>query len=310
MLKKRYVAEVLVGEESIKWLAGEYREVVVANKEPSGSERRARADLELGPDQSLEVLAPPIADRAAKEPVVIAFRERHFEGRTLSVRAMVRWIRELAQDEGSPVPWGHLGGDRDDPDEPITDANLERKHVAYLRYVVPGEGARGTDVNEIPLPQSGVLADLQRLASNLAKRTRWDEYSTTTFILTGRTPPVGLIRVNIDTWYGAQAYGPLRVRRMELSIHPNTTPTELAAFYRRAREQIMPAPRARRRSKTRPPSLLVEFVDSLPNAKWQERFDAWNRAHPDLTYGAITNMQRDYRHALKLVKNDSDRGPS
>jgi len=154
----------------------------------------------------------------------------------------------------------------------------------------------------------GVLDSLHRLATGLAIAHGWEPAQAATWVLTGVTPLVGLIRVTEgretirNTWWMAWS------ERITLDVHAAATPDEVAEAYRGARLRHDLARTGRRvRSQSIPHLVLARFV-ARRKGTWEEKRLAWNTwiaeqtEYEDLKRYDFTNtFRRDAALACKRV---------
>ena len=199
---------------------------------------------------ALSTLYASIADADSR---VIALREELLGGDLLEWAELENWITAKRQ---SDLP---LAAHRD-PSGGFRQA--------LVTYAVPGD--RST--RSLPIGDDSDLHRLQLLADKLAKPTDWHPAAATTWLLTGVTPAVSPLRVNLrtrsDTSFGARP-------RIDLSVDPDMTPKEVARVYSTVRRAAFGG---RRRSLGRRTLQIVESAMSAsPSASMSERHRQWNR---------------------------------
>ncbi len=205
-------------------------------------------------------LSEAVAAEAGNDHQTEAFRQAHLPGgKLLLLNEVEGWIADRHREQPTevrvmrvPVPPGWNGHDP-----------LPAEHTAVvvdqLAYVVPGDEY----VRKVIAAPSGVLGRLNRLANGLAVSHGWEPAQAATWVLTGVTPRIGLIRVtegakNIrDNWWTAWS------ERITLDVHPAATPEEVTEAYRAARTRLdnkRTLGKYRARSQGIPQLVLVQFV--------------------------------------------------
>ncbi|WP_433261585.1 hypothetical protein ACQPZF_27225 [Actinosynnema sp. CS-041913] len=259
-------------------------------------------------------LSENIAAVADRDRQTGAFRAAHLPDGVIGLDQVEEWISLRAQEQPGdlrqarvqvPAGW--------QPDEPLpsTSASL---FVDRLEYVVPGYDR----VRWIVVVPGGVLGWLRRLSVGLATAHGWEPAQATTWVLTGVTPLVGLIRVteareNIrDSWWMAWS------ERITLDVHPAAMPEEVAEAYRAARKRfdaIRTEGEYRARSQAIPQLALARFVARRrPGCTWDEIRMLWNdwiteqADHPGVTLKRYDSTKRFHNEAEAACKRVLYRG--
>lgn len=132
----------------------------------------------------------------------------------------------------------------------------------------------------------------------------WEPAQATTFVLTGMTPLVALIRVTEGGTAIRHGIWCAWNERIRLDIHPGAPAEEVTQIYRAARRRL-----DNERSDTiaRPRSLslrhlrVAAFV-ARREGTWSELMDEWNaHSHIGDRYTQVSNFRRDARQAQTHV---------
>ena len=257
-------------------------------KAPTMLERTAR-----GRDRAL-LLSRLMADAAAAEPGVIAFRQEALGGRLLAPDEIEAWITKTSAAEGAPTNWlalplpeGHSvtvdasGQVRIEPPVRVTAGRfgLETK---FLDYAVPE--SRWTRC--APVTRGGALDGLRELSASLSQKYDWDPAAAAIFVLAGMIPLAGQLKVTVTANSST-----FKRRTVTLEIDPALPPREVARRYSEIRRRIISGRRPRDLSEKH--LSLAEFLTSEPQEPWATRMQRWNRAHPKWKYNQESNFRRD-----------------
>ncbi|MHB8575053.1 MAG: hypothetical protein ACYDCQ_06945 [Dehalococcoidia bacterium] len=308
-VKERWVSSVAEGEESLRWLAGRFRDVIGV----------ARQMYELG--ASADAHKPEPAERADASPVLLPasdplallnaqtgkylglihsgihrFRQRYLSSGLVAAEDVGSWVNDTWRKEyaiwsGAPEVTSsaavHVDSRPRDPN-PILDST---QHAGFVFWpMVAGELQLWAYEHVYP---QGVLAALAKLSRELSKLTGWHEGHAATYVLTARYP--SLYRMRIYNTYDSPAEA-----RVLMDIHVSVSPSEVLSVYRQQRKSIMRIVRhPKQRRGKRPFHELVFFVDETPDLAWRERLLQWNAKYPAWSYGQrVGNMQRDFKKAV------------
>lgn len=283
---------------------------------PAGS---TAPDQSLAPTRSADVgerstafalaLSENIAAVADRDPQTDVFRATHLPEGLIQLDQVEAWIAQRVQEQPAevrrarvriPVGW--------QADEPLPFAGAE-VFVDQLPYVVPGY----THVRRVVVAPGGVLWSLRRLAAGLAAAHGWEPAQAATWVLTGVTPLVGLIRVtegreNIrNSWWMAWS------ERITLDVQATASPDEVAEAYRAARarhDARRTGGNYRARSQSIPHLVLARFVARRREngGHWEDLRVAWNAWIAKQTeytglrhYDFVSAFRRDAALACKRV---------
>lgn len=307
LLDEGHVQGVQKGEKTVGWLADRVLAALTAAGQGAQVLRALKAGRRLSTEQSTQgerrkVLSLLLAQKAMKDPQVIAFRQRVLQGHLLSLQEVALWIQHQATSDGPPTAWLEApvpAGTalRRDPTtlsisiEPtLTIAKVDRMEgprFRRLEYRIPGNDW----AQSISTAVGGVLEQLRVLSERLTRQYPWRPYEATLFVLTGQNPPISEINGSISLEKGG---------RIILEIDPALTSRQVAEPYHWFRRRVLGGRRLKALS---PKHLrLAAFVGERPEAEtWQERREAWNRAYPDWKYDRESNFRRDAGVAQKRL---------
>jgi hypothetical protein len=140
------------------------------------------------------------AAHAEAEHDIVGFRQELLRGRLLRLDQVREWIEEAGAADGPPrfyveaeLPEGWKPGDPIGPLSPWISRWADQVQVLEdlrLDFAVPGSRF----AHSITIARDGVLADLHAISLRLAREYPWQPAQATTFVLTGYTPFVAVIR--------------------------------------------------------------------------------------------------------------------
>jgi hypothetical protein len=296
-----------------------------------------RHNYAVSPDERLKIVAELAAKEATedRQTSVTAFRDRHLSGGVLAPDGVLRWLDQQAEQDGPPTEWRTLPTDANR--QVLSDRQYERSSYHVLDCKLPASPAAvGLDpgayadlavgnrlfrIEEffshldaavvadslilalVRTAHRGVLEELYFIVERLADRYQWDRGEATTFVLTGSVPSIPRIKVSrVRVSTRPQQW------RIQLDIHPTTSPAEVLRVYR---EERRAAGIGKQRRKQRPLDLVYRFRQDRIDLPWQAVFDSWNAQYPEHCYSQVTNLMRDYRRAVELatgsLRPDEDR---
>lgn len=246
-------------------------------------------------------LSELVAVIAADDGQLEAFRVDVLAGVLLRPSQVKTWIADRYREQGGDGGnYAIVSGTTDDDLEVTDTPRLNRLLEVtgrVLEYVVPGE-QRSRIVGVRP---RGVLDRLRLLSEGLARAHGWQPAQATTFVLTGMTPWIGLIRV---TEGGTTIHNGMWCAwrdRITLEVHPNATPEQVVDAYRAARSRLdqdrngesAPQPRALSAKHLK----LAAFVADL-DEPWPQIMRAWNaQCEQNERYSHVSNFRRDAARA-------------
>lgn len=208
-------------------------------REPSPPRRLAAAELWDRTDRA--------AERARREPAVIAFRREVLAGELLGLAEAAAWVRSQP---GEPTVWSTSNG----------------VYVRVLDFIEDGRHA--TQATR----QGGPLERLRVLSADLADRHWWKPAQASMFVITDLPPRIPAVRWHLEM-HGARA-GAIR-----LDIAPGVPDKQVAAVYREAVAywtSRRPTRRNPSEKDARRQIALSEFVASTPGLSWADRLVRWN----------------------------------
>lgn len=320
LMAKNYVADCLEDialsvPDAINKLADEIRMLPSRSGDPANAPRMleaARAPVRdrRAATSRTEALSVLIAQDAAQEPDVQAFRHDVLQDRLLELEDVEAWIKEQSEKQGPPsfwlssplaIPEGtriHRDGAVLTFDPPLVIARLDRRQsqsTSPLKREMLEYGVPGKDWTLVVLVRSGgVLDSLRCLSEDCARSYGWQLAQATLFILTGKVPLVHAI------WTETSLRSPLSATsRITLKVDPMVTPQEVADEYRRLRREMIPG-RARPLSEKH--AQLALFTAQRPDGEpWAARMGSWNDRNPQWHYGQVSNFTRDARRAQQQL---------
>jgi hypothetical protein len=299
------VEEVALGDETIRWLAGEIRKAqkafgspiigqeaprVLADEEPPSNGKRSRSNPYLR-QWAVSLL---LAREAAKEPDVISFREEVLQGETLPHAEVERWLIERAENDRQPMMWLSVPV-IPDPQGPFITRNptdladtfsaftrwrvgyegviMSPIETRYIEYGVPGDPWRHIQ----QVAPGGVLERLWKLSKNLCFRYPWTEAQATMFVLTGLRPEARSVVGHVRLVPRLQA-----ATRITLTVDPSVTPQDLSERYHRERTGLLPN---RLRALSDKHLRLAAFIaQSDEDESWESKMKKWNNTYPETEY--------------------------
>jgi hypothetical protein len=244
-------------------------------------------------------LSEATAHEAGKAEAVRAFRATVLGGRLLAREAVPAWVAVQAKKDGPAtmllevaVPRGHTlrlvaGGYTTDP--PLSLARVPAGSVR-THGVAYADHATGL-VHWEAVAAGGVLAQLGRIAKDLARHWGLSEAAAATFVLTGATARIPPVRVTVDT--AGRGW-------ITLTVHPAVLPARLAAVYRRVRREALGGRRFRALS---PKHLaLAAWITGRPTGEPPAaQLREWNRARPRWLYRDDRLFRRDAKAARQRL---------
>ncbi|QFZ20362.1 hypothetical protein [Saccharothrix syringae] len=316
-------------DEEVKAVAGlfkDMRELLYPASDPAGSTEPGRSLPSPSSPQTHSAavgqrsmayalaLSENIAAEADRDRQTAAFRAAHLPDGLIRLDRVEEWIGQRAQEQPGdlrqarvriPAGW--------QPDEPLpsTSASI---FVDRLEYVAPGHDR----VRWIVVAPGGVLGWLRRLSVGLATAHGWEPAQATTWVLTGLTPLVGLIRVTEERENIRDSQWMAWSERITLDVHPAAMPDEVADAYRAARKRF-DARRTngeyRARSQAIPQLALARFVARRrPRCTWDEIRVLWNdwitvqADYPGVALKRYDSAKRFHNEAVAACKRVLYRG--
>jgi hypothetical protein len=232
---------------------------------PTGSERPreplyTEAELRRAEQESREA-----ALRRQIVSIVEGIRKKHW-GRTAvpfqNRRLVYEWVASRLHE-----------GDRSESDD------LFKPWLAFV-------GADNSFTGQNVKPESE-LGELQRSITTTAEWLHCEDALVADYIFMGKVPIV----MPITAWVTRLA--PIRIT----INYPWVRPASVRKFYAWARElqkALNPAGGASERVQA-----LLDFGKKRPGANHRQRFEQWNRLHPDWRYGSIDSFRTAYNEAKR-----------
>ncbi len=178
-------------------------------------------------------LSENVAAEADHDRQVAAFRKKFLQGGLIQLDQVEGWIAERtgrgedAQQAQVRIPPGW------EPGQPLPGEVIE-VFVDRLAYVAPGYDR----VRKVVVAPGTALGRLHRLATGLAVSHGWEPAQAATWVLTGVTPLIGLIRVTEGAQNIREQNWTAWSERITLDVHPAAAPDEVADAYRAARARL------------------------------------------------------------------------
>lgn len=322
LVRRRYVAEVLEGEQDIRQLARDVRGLV--RDFGDGWSSRAETPRTLvsskreqgakGSDARYEVISRLLAVEAANDKGVLTFRSDVLGGSLLSRHQVDGWIKRQAEEDGPaslwltvPVPTGTKVRSfttfaTTEPPLTISEETpailIQRQYLSYISLLV---GVDEDPTREMPTAEEGVLEQLRQLSEALARHYGWDAALATNFVLTGEAPLVPSVEIRRS--YPSNF---TTLARISLTVDPALSPREVADHYRRVRAEIVGA---RHRDQSEKHMRLATFTAARPTGEsLRKRMAAWNKQYPRWKYPRESNFGRDCKQAIQRLLHP-DYGP-
>jgi len=226
---------------------------------------------------------------AADDLGVVAFRADVLGDRLLPLDGVQQWVEQQAALDGPATGYArHVvpPGWREYDPVPV-GAEWVGVDVETLTYAA----VDGKWVHAVPVARVGVLYRLRGLSEWLARVYGWLPAQASTFVLTGITPVVSMLRMTTPALPGPR-------QRIVIDADPDVPPELVAAAFRRARSAML-GPRAR------PPSLhgsaLVVHATERPGVDTRGLWRQWNESHPEQQYDELRGFQQALRDARRRV---------
>jgi len=258
-----------------------------------------------------------VAEEAAQDMEVQAFRKKVLGGQYLPSHKVTNWLQEKAREDEPatwwvkdyPIPSDQLvhhiiaittsEGDTQHklelhiPQPPLAlGMNVPLSECLTFRFLFYRE-PDSDEIREIPTAMNGTLEALRQLSERLAKEYAWTAADATLFVLTNHPPE---IRPLTSTSQPKQLPA---LSRIVLTIDPALSPQEVAEHYRQLRQEIMPA---RHRDLSEKHLQLAAFSGTHPRlGTWQQKMVEWNSNHPDWKYKEASNFAHDCLQARRRV---------
>ena len=267
--------------------------------------------------ESLSVLSLLVAEEAAQDMEVQAFRKKVLGGQYLPSHKVTNWLQEKAREDEPatwwvkdyPIPSDQLvhhiiaittsEGDTQHklelhiPQPPLAlGMNVPLSECLTFRFLFYREPG-SEEIKEIPTAMNGTLEALRQLSERLAKEYAWTAADATLFVLTNTAPEIRPLTS------ASQSRQLPALSRIVLTIDPALSPQEVAEHYRQLRQEIMPA---RHRDLSEKHLQLAAFSGTHPRlGTWQQKMVEWNSNHRDWAYKEASNFAHDCQQARRRV---------
>ena len=229
-----------------------------------------------------------VAIDAASHDGVSAFRDEVLHDRLLALQQVADWIDAQAESDGLRTTY--VTG------TPIVDAASATSLPMHIEVRAHGFFVESVDfarddgwVDRRPVARGGVLDRLRVLAHELAINYPWQPAQASTFVLTGATPLVTALRVEVPGFT-------LTDRRLiTLEIDADIPVDLVADAYSKARQELL-GPRPRRPT-SHGTDLVIHGAERQGYSTgrlWNE----WKDSHPERPYPDL----RQFRQAWKAAK--------
>lgn len=338
LVEDHYIEEILRGDLSSREVADKVR-----HRRKVYGQRGAKRDKATKilseketkkPSGYVRTLSILIAQEAAKDPEVQAFRTDVFHEKLLSFEAVEGWILEQFSRDGIPTWWlkeipiaGTLMNEgfvkttpqehseygtfipdvfvKIFPDEQPIDQIALQLHLPLsfpmsslmevFHFRFLSYGTpESNDTKEIPTAHNGILARLRVLSQRLAQEYSWSEAEATIFILTGSIPEIS----RVDNTAIARKQSALS--RIVLTVDPSLSPKEVAEYYRMIRQNALGT---RHRDISEKHMQLAIFAAKQPEDRtWSDKMLEWNRICPvEWKYMEVANFSHDCLQARRRL---------
>jgi hypothetical protein len=244
---------------------------------PSDITETKRLKMSMQSAAYARALSENVAARAKRDRQANAFRSTHLRSGLITFDQVQEWIEEQVRTQSPETRWARLpipvGWE---PHEPLP-ARKAHVSVDLLDYIVPG----ATHVARVAVAPNGTLARLRRLAQGLAAAYGWEPAQAVTWVLTGITPLIGLIRIT----EGGEVIRDFELmewaERITLTVHPAVKPEEVQSAFSDARDALVHRRSGsvrRARAQSIPHLILARFIaGDIGGGTWDERRSKWNR---------------------------------
>jgi len=293
-LEERDVGEVQSGKQTISWLSDQAWKLV--NLREGKHLERPPELLNLARSRVKdreEALSALVAQAAARDPLVVAWRKEAFKDRLLRLEEVKGWIKGQEFKDGGHTRWVEVGLSPRDWTRSFTRPHhitlQPRSGYSYrverLEYWSPGDHF----ISRAPTAHGSILDRLRQVGEILSHRYGWRPAEATIFVLTGEVPRLPAIRATVHV-HDKRSH-------IVLDVDMATSPRVVADAYRRERREALSQRRPRALSKKH--LQLAVFLGDRPEGEsWRDRLKAWNRfakkqAWKEYPPEQIRNFQRD-----------------
>ena len=303
LVEEDYVREVWEETAEIDYLKEKYREF---NRIPGILLQPPRSALDSGLRQiRLQILSDLTARQAATEKSVVTFRQQYLTEGLLKRQEVDEWIRRQATEDDPasrylrvPIPDGYELVKRNgriftEPLLTISDTtSATQVEMELLSYASSDDQW----VRRIPVNHGGTLDRLRVVSKSLARHFTWEEAQASIFVLTGISPLLSSLRVEIR-----MAFSQPISSRINMEIDPTLTPEEVAEQYKKLRAPLIGA---RYRQMSEKHLRLAEFYGGHKpeGTTWDALMEKWNHSQ-DLgwRYIRFETFARDCKQAWQRL---------
>jgi hypothetical protein len=254
-------------------------------------------------------LSQNVAAEADKDSATTRFREQYLPGGLLSLDEVEDWIdQRVARGDHSRQARVRLPATWERGSPLPSDTIVDEVAVQVMSFVVPGD----THVRKVVVAPGTELSRLKALSESLAVAFGWEPAQACTWVLTGVTPAIGLIRVTQRTDNVRDSRWMAWCDRIILKVHPAALPHEVADAYRAARARMdhdRTGGAYRARSQSIPHLVLARFVaEQRPRPTWSEvrrRWNLWIKTQTEYSDVKLKRYDSDntFRNAATLACN-------
>jgi hypothetical protein len=172
-----------------------------------------------------------------------------------------------------------------------------RSRTVNLMYHDPETNWAGGAMEVWP---GSVLAEIRELGLILARRYHWIEAQAQWYLLTGKTPLVLPISVQLEpSWAGDHSY-----QRISMTVEPWVPADAVMRLYRAEQRRALKGRENRPLGARTAP--LVRFIaarmdDDANPAKWRDSMAAWNGTYPQWEYMDVSLFWRHCQRAIETI---------
>lgn len=259
-----------------------------------GAGRGQGQSRELPPDLTTSAIVRIQAAEAARLDSVVQFRRTVLRGKLIKPKRLERWLRRREDGDGTDQAAG-LGSEGVEPDggiaatEPAPSQTARRIRLKYVLNAPPVQTWGAVWFNK-----NSDLRRLHRVVSELRNMYGWKGEYAVPFVLCRVIPPPFRGRCEVE--YGGET---LSARRIEIVVHPSTSPEVVTSLYTDARKGIGTR---FRRIDDKNIELAVFVAERNDGRTWPMVRDEWIAAHPKFKHPEdMRNFTRDCRQAYRHV---------
>ena len=306
LVAQGFAADYHYGERAIDQLEDRILSIdEVFTAQESVRAQAQKAPKATAPDHRAAALAEIFALEAQTDPAILAFRDRVLPDGLVPPENIPDWITQTAEEDGTPTNWVTVP--MGDDNKPLVDPSQRptpvpgvpfdwKSSLRLLSYAGPSD----QDVHQVPVRIDGTLGELWHLATKVSDQYGWPQAHAVNLVIAGVTPPPSPGRVEmIEPWPWRRAR-----RSISIEVNPATSPADVAAIYRQARNQLM-GDESRARQMTEKHAKLGLFAFRFrQGSTWHELQIIWNESHPEESYDNLNQFIRDARNAFERITGE------